>query len=90
MEQINDQAFRLAEDRLAGELADLEASIELVSTGVATRITLTGLRFGQQLTERFRRQAALRGIQLEASFWPEDTACDVHVSRARGRADADD
>ncbi len=86
----------LAADKLAGELADVEASIALVSSGVATRVTLSGMRFGQQLADHLRSIAALQGVALEASFWPEDTACDIDVVRmpaapaagARGAAGA--
>ncbi len=74
--------FDPATERLAGELADVEASIALVSSGVATQVTLTGMRFGQQLTDHFQGLAAREGVGIEATFWPEDTACDIHISRA--------
>jgi hypothetical protein len=81
METVTETRPDLATERLAGELADVKASIELVSTGVASRITLTGLRFGQQVAERMSAAAARRGVDLEASFWPEETVCDIRVSR---------
>jgi hypothetical protein len=70
-----------AADRLAGELADVEASIALVSSGAATRVTLSGMRFGQQLADHLRSIAARQGVAIEASFWPEDTACDIDIVR---------
>lgn len=70
-----------AVERLASELADVEASIQLVSTGVASRITLTGLRFGRQVATRLRTSAARRGVDLDASFWSEDTISDILVSQ---------
>ena len=76
-------------EHLAGEIADVTASIELVRTGVADRITLTGMRFGQELTERLRPSAASRGVSLEASFWPDDSLADVLVSRADAAAATD-
>jgi len=81
MEATRDTGPGLAAERLANEVADVEASIALVASGVANHITLTGLRFGQQVVERLAAGAAAGGVQLEASFWPEDTVCDVHVAR---------
>jgi hypothetical protein len=71
----------MAEERLATELADVRASIELVSAGVATQVTLTGLRFGRQLAGRLEDQATSLGVELEVSLCLEDTMCDVHVHR---------
>lgn len=82
MESIKSGAPDLTTERLAGELADVEASIALVASGVASSITLTGLRFGQQLVDRLGPSAARNGVELEASFWPEESACDVHIRKA--------
>lgn len=81
METVTETRPDLATERLAGELADVKASIALVSAGVASRITLTGLHFGRQVAERLGGEAASLGVDLEASFWPEESACDVHVTR---------
>jgi hypothetical protein len=72
---------RLAIDRLASEAADVAASIELVSSGVADRVTLTGMRFGRQLVLRHAARAARRGVSVETSSWTDDEACDVQVAR---------
>jgi hypothetical protein len=72
----------LAREKLAGELADVEASIAMVASGVASNMTLTGLRFGQQVAERLTASAASRGVELEASFWPDDTLADIHLTRS--------
>jgi hypothetical protein len=82
MESIKDGTPDLTTEKLAGELADVEASIALVASGVASSITLTGLRFGQQLVDRLGPSAARDGVELEASFWPEESACDVHIRKA--------
>lgn len=88
MESITGTQADLATERLSSEVSDVEASIALVSDGVATRVTLTGLRFGRQVAERLAYSAAQRGVYLEASFWPEDDLCDVHVSRTASDATA--
>jgi hypothetical protein len=74
-----------AAQRLASEVADVEASIALVVSGVATEVTLTGLRFGPQLAADLKARAASEGVDLEASFWPEEDCCDLRVSRMDGR-----
>jgi hypothetical protein len=73
-------------ERLASEIADVRASIALVSSGVASNITLTGLRFSQQLAESLAEAAARQGVHLEASFWPDDDLGDLHIGRAGDRA----
>lgn len=79
-----------ATERLASEVADVRASIAMIRSGVATNITLTGLRFSQQLAERLGAAAAAQGVLLEASFWPEEENGDLHVSRlARREAGAE-
>jgi len=81
MEQF-ESGQSLAIDRLASEAADVAASIELVSSGVADRVTLTGMRFGRQLVLRHAARAARRGVSVETSLWTEDDeACDVEVGR---------
>jgi hypothetical protein len=82
MESRTETSPDLATEKLAAEVADVEASIAMVASGAASHITLTGLRFGQQVTERLAASAAKQGVHLEASFWPEDSVCDVHISRA--------
>ena len=82
MEPISGTARDLATERLTGELADVQASISLVASGVASHITLTGLRFGRQVADRLGAAAASQGVELQTSFWPEDDVCDVEVGRA--------
>jgi hypothetical protein len=60
----------------------VEASIAMVASGAASSITLTRLVFGQQVAERLVAGAASKGVRLDATFWPEDSACDIHISRA--------
>jgi hypothetical protein len=89
METTRTAAPDAAAERLASEVADVQASISLVNSGVATRITLTGLRFGRQIAERLRLAAAADGIDLETSFWPEEDVGDLHISRMQPDASAE-
>jgi hypothetical protein len=67
--------------RLAIELPDVEAAIELVRSGVATRVTMGGLRFAEAVMERLRDEADRAGVVLDPLYWPEDAGCDVDVRR---------
>jgi hypothetical protein len=88
MESIRAKTPHPLAERLASEVADVEAAIALVRSGVATTITLTSLRFAQQLSDSLAAGAAAQGVRLEASFWPEDDLGDLLVSRIeRGEPD---
>jgi hypothetical protein len=67
--------------RLTSEVAELEGAMALVASGSASRITLSGLRFGEQLARRFRAEATSRGLVLDPILWPEDAGCDLIVRR---------
>ncbi len=84
MESHSHLAADDAEVRLAGELADVEASISLVADGAVSSVTLTRLHFGQQLVDHLGGQAERRGVRLDIAFWLEDSVCDVHVARMEG------
>lgn len=68
--------------RLELEERELLAAIGLVEVDAAARVSLTGLRFGEQLLRRFRAEATRRGVHLEATWWPEDSGCDLLVRRS--------
>jgi len=72
---------RTTAHRLAREVGDVESAIELVRSGAASRVTLTGLRFAEALIERLRDEARRAGVALDPLYWPEDAGCDVTVRR---------
>jgi hypothetical protein len=67
--------------RLTSEVVEVEAAIALVASGSASSVTVSGLRFGEQVARRFRAEAAANGIRLEPILWPEDAGCDLVVRR---------
>jgi hypothetical protein len=71
----------VTERRLARELAELRGAIEMVGRGQAERVSLSGLRFGEQLIRRCRAEALREGVALEPDWWPEDAGCDLLVRR---------
>ncbi|HEX7490410.1 MAG TPA: hypothetical protein VF337_01760 [Candidatus Limnocylindrales bacterium] len=67
--------------RLASEITEVEAAIALVASQSASAVTISGLRFGEQVAQRFLTEAAARGVVLEPILWPEDNGCDLTVRR---------
>ena len=67
--------------RLAAEMQEVRGALALVASGAASRVTLAGLRFGDELTARFSQEAAAAGIRIEPLFWPDDAGCDLIVRR---------
>jgi hypothetical protein len=70
--------------RLTSEVGEVESAIALVASGSASRITLTGLRFGEALADRFRADAESNGIRIETLPWPDDVGCDLIVRTIDG------
>jgi hypothetical protein len=67
--------------RLTSEVAEVEGAIELVASGSASKITLSGLKFGEQLARRFSMDAQSKGVRLDPILFPEDAGCDLIVRR---------
>ena len=67
--------------RLTSEVAEVEGAIAMVASGAASRVTLSGLKFGEQLARRFHVDAQSKGLRLEPIIWPEDAGCDLIVRR---------
>ncbi len=67
--------------RLTSEISELEGAMAMVASGSASRITLTGLKFGEALSHRFQAEAQSKGLRLEPIIWPEDVGCDLIVRR---------
>jgi len=67
--------------RLTSEIAEVKSAIALVASGSASRVTLTGLRFGEAVASRFREEAQSNGVGIEPLPWPDDAGCDLVVER---------
>jgi hypothetical protein len=72
------------ERELDRELAEVEAAIALVRSGGAAEVSVTNLRFGEEVLRQVRARGADRGVRLEPLPWPEDTGCDIDVRRIDG------
>ncbi len=69
------------ERQLEREINEVRGAIEMVATGRATAISITGLRFGESLLEQLGPIAAERRVVLEPRWWPADSGCDLVVRR---------
>ena len=67
--------------RLTSEVAEVESAIALVASGAASRITLSGLKFGEEVAKRFRTDAQSKGVRLDPLPFPEDAGCDLIVRK---------
>jgi hypothetical protein len=65
--------------RLTSEVAEVESAIALVASGAASRITLSGLKFGEEVARRFRADARSKGVLIDPIPFPEDAGCDLIV-----------
>lgn len=68
-------------EKLASEVQEVETAISLVLAGAAERVTLTGLRFGQELVDQLAVRTLGQGVALDPVYWPEDAGCDLTVRR---------
>jgi hypothetical protein len=69
----------IATRRLDVEIGEVRAAMALVATGRASRVGLTGLRFGPELLERLRGEADRAGVRLVEEPWPDDAGCSLSV-----------
>lgn len=76
-----DTVQRTAGRTLQRELAEVEAAIALVGSGVATTVSVSGLHFGEAILAKARESAANQGVDVEPIWWPDDAGCDVIVRR---------
>ncbi len=67
--------------RLEREMTEVSAAIDLVAAGVASRVAVAGISFGDEVAARMRAEAERRGVLLDAEPWAEDAGCDVIVRR---------
>jgi hypothetical protein len=74
----------LVERELDRELAEVEAAIALVRSGAAAEVSVTNLRFGEEVLMQIRGRGADRGVQLDPIPWAEDSGCDLRVRRIDG------
>jgi hypothetical protein len=68
-------------ESLEREVRDVEAAIELVRSGAASRVTLAGLRFAEAVLPPLADSVRGEGIAVDPVYWPEDSGCDVTVRR---------
>jgi hypothetical protein len=71
--------LRRALDR---EVDLVDSAIDLVATGGAPSATIAGLRLTDAVLDIVRPRAARLSVRVEPLWGPDETTCDVRVSRA--------
>jgi len=66
------------------ELAEVEAAIALVRSGAAAEVSVTNLRFGEEMLRQIHERGGDRGVRLDPIPLPEDIGCDLRVRRSDG------
>ena len=82
MDEREPSSGTLSELSLEREHQQVMTAIKFVASGGAVSVSLSGLRFAQQLLEGCSAEAASSGVLLEPRWWPEDAGCDLVVRRA--------
>ena len=67
------------DDQLAHELNLVESSIALLAAGVASRVTISQLRFGEQILPTVQSSARKHGLIARALWHVQDDGCDIAV-----------
>jgi hypothetical protein len=84
MERTSRRADARIERTLQAETALIRDAIELVASGGSHRVTVAGLRFGDELLEQTRAMAATRGLRLVPRWSADEAGVDLVVESIDG------
>jgi hypothetical protein len=83
MKQRADPSINLVTSTLDHELDLVRSAVAMVAAGHATRIVLSGLRFGEQLVAPAREMAATAGVRIVPLWGADESGADLAVERER-------
>jgi len=75
--------------RLEAALRDLRAAAELVRSGQARTVKVSGFAYGEQLIAAARDIAATEGVIAEPIWWTDDAGADILVRSIDDAPDED-
>jgi len=81
MSDIETGGSTTAERQLDRELAEVEAAVELVRSGLAPSVTIAGIRHGEAILEARHATAEGFGVAVDAIWGPAEDDCDIVVRR---------
>jgi hypothetical protein len=84
MERTSRRADARIERTLQAETALIRDAIELVASRGSHRVTVAGLRFGDELLEQARAMAATRGLRLVPRWSADEAGVDLVVESIDG------
>ncbi len=70
---------QVTERHLEREYGEIEAAIELVRSGRASVVSVSGLQFGEAVIRRIHSAGGDWGVTVDPQWWPDDAGCDVVV-----------
>ena len=70
-----------SEATLERELTLVREAIAMVTLGAASRVVLSGLRFGEALVDPARRLAEQEGVRIVPLWAADDAGADIAVER---------
>ncbi|HXG39772.1 MAG TPA: hypothetical protein VNJ28_02420 [Candidatus Limnocylindrales bacterium] len=81
MDDAEDRTAVAVPARLEQEMALIREAIATVAAGVAPRVVVSGIRFGELLLDPARRLARESGVRLVPLWGIDDAGTDVAVER---------
>lgn len=78
--QGDEQAGQVAA-KLEHEMTMIREAVAMVASGGAPRVTVAGLRFGEELLGPARRLAAGQGVRIVPLFTADEQGADLRVER---------
>lgn len=72
--------------RLDLELRLVADAVELVGHGASQRVTIAGIRFGDELLERARVMAARAGLRASGLYRTDESGSDLVIERPADEA----
>jgi transposase len=70
---------QVTERHLEREYREIEAAIELVRSGGASVVSVTGLQFGEAVLHRIHAAGGDWGVTVDPQWWPDDSGCDIVI-----------
>lgn len=67
------------EGQIARELDMIRGAIAMVASQAARRVTVAGIRFGEEILPEARRLAGTAGLEVRPLWHIDDTGCDIAV-----------
>jgi hypothetical protein len=79
MDTWTDPPVGVTEGQIARELEMVRSAIAMVVAHAAPRVTVAGIRFGEEILPEARPYARAQGVEVRPLWHIDDTGCDIVV-----------